>query len=147
MGAVSSLWETLYRLVLQQLEELAERLSGAKPMEPAALEEWAVQLLATVLMLLRQHHINKRGQCRFCGWTTWTWRFWRLRRRCTVYAALDYAMRQSLDVVWWKVFVELGREVSLEDVRRWNGERQEKNAADPSPPGDEETVVIGRVRE
>jgi hypothetical protein len=62
-------------------------------------------------------------------------------------AALDYAMRQSLDVVWWKVFVELGREVSLEDVRRWNDERQEKNAADLGPPGDEETVVIGRVRE
>jgi hypothetical protein len=123
---VSSLWETRYRLVLQQLGELAERLSGAKPMAPAALEEWIVKLLATMLMLLRQHHINKRGQCRFCGWTSWKWRFW--RRRCTVYVALDYAMRQSLDVVWWKVFVELGREVSLEDVRRWNGERREKDA-------------------
>jgi hypothetical protein len=130
--AVSSLWETQYRLVLRQLEEFAERLGGAKPMAPAVLEEWIVRLLATVLMLLRQHRINKHGQCRFCGWT---WRFWRRRRRCTVYVALDYAMRQSLDVVWWKVFVELGREVSLEDVRRWNGERREKDAASRSTPG------------
>ena len=145
MGAVSSLWETRYRLVLQQLEEFAERLSGTKPMAPAVLEEQTVQLLATVLMLLRQHHINKRGQCRFCGWTSWKWRFW--RRRCTVYVALDYAMRQSLDVVWWKVFVELGREVSLEDVRRWNGERREKDAAGRSTPGDGETAVMGGVRE
>ncbi|HSL07305.1 MAG TPA: hypothetical protein VK887_04910 [Pseudonocardiaceae bacterium] len=115
-------------------------------MAPVVLEEWIVKLLATVLMLLRQHHVNKRGQCRFCGWTTWKWRFWR-RRRCTVYVALDYAMMQSLDVVWWKVFVELGREVSLEDVRRWNGERREKDAAGRSTPGDEETAVMGRVRE
>ncbi len=118
MGAVSSLWETRYRQISEQLEELAEQLSGTKPMAPAALEEWTVQLLATVLMLLRQHHINKRGQCRFCGWTRWTWRFWRRRRRCTVYVALDHVMGQSLDVVWWKTFEGLGREVSLEDVRR-----------------------------
>jgi hypothetical protein len=115
-------------------------------MAPVVLEEWIVKLLATVLMLLRQHHVNKRGQCRFCGWTTWKWRFWR-RRRCTVCVALDYAMMQSLDVVWWKVFVELGREVSLEDVRRRNGERREKDAAGRSTPGDEETAVMGRVRE
>lgn len=147
MGVVSSLWETRYRLVLQQFEELAERLSSAKPMAPAVLEERTVQLLATVLMLLRQHRINKRGQCRFCGWTRWTWRFWRPRRRCTVYTALDYAMGQSLDVVWWKVFGGLGREVSLADVRRWNGERREKDAAGGSAPGDGDTAVMGRVRE
>ena len=145
MGAVSSLWETRYRLVLQQLEELAERLGGTKPMAPEVLEEWTVRLLATVLMLLRQHHINKREQCRFCGWTRWKWRFW--CRRCTVHVAVDYAMRQSLDVVWWKVFAELGREVSLEDVRRWNGKRREKDEASRSAPGDGDTAVMGRVRE
>lgn len=118
MVTVSSLWETRYRLVFQQLEELADRLSGARPSAPAVLEERTVQLLATVLMLLRQHHINKRGQCLFCGWTRWKWRFWCRRRRCTVYSALDYSMGQSVDVVWWKIFEGLGREVSLEDVRR-----------------------------
>ncbi|MGH3897105.1 MAG: hypothetical protein ACRDTA_02405 [Pseudonocardiaceae bacterium] len=87
-------------------------------MTPATREEWTVRLLATVLMLLQQHHINKRGQCQFCGWMRSTWRFWRRRRRCTVYAALDYTMRQRLDVVWWKVFGELGWKVSLEEVRR-----------------------------
>ncbi len=135
MGAVSGLWETRYRLVLQQVEELAERLIGAKSMAPTVLEERTVQLLSAVLMLLRQHRINKRGQCRFCGWTRWKWRFWRRRRRCTVYVALDHAMGQSLDVVWWKVFEGLGREVSLEDVRRWNGKHRERDATGRSIPG------------
>lgn len=120
MGAVS-LWETRYRQISEQLEELAEWLSGAKSVAPAAHEEWTVRLLAAVLMLLRQHHVNKRGQCRFCGWTRWNWRFWRRRRRCTVYAALDHLMGQSLDVVWWKVFEGFGQEASLADLRRWNG--------------------------
>ncbi|MGH4007557.1 MAG: hypothetical protein ACRDTH_05210 [Pseudonocardiaceae bacterium] len=104
-------------------------------MAPAALEGWTVQLLATVLMLLRQHHINKRGQCRLCGWTRWTWRFWRRRRRCTVYTALDQAIGQGLDVVWWKVFDGLGQQVSLADVRQWNGEQREKDAAGRSIQG------------
>ncbi len=73
------------------------------------------------------------------------WWFW--RRRCTVYAALDYATRQSLDVVWWKVLGELGRNMSLEDVRRWNAERREKDVAGRSAPGDGETAVLGSVRE
>jgi len=132
---VSSLWETRHKLVWEQLEELAERLSGAKPMAPAMLEERIVQLLAGVLILLRQHHVNKRGQCRFCGWTRWTWRFWRRRRRCTVYVALDYALGQSVDVVWWKVFAGLRREVSLEDVRRRNRERREKDPTGRSTQG------------
>ncbi|MGQ0719703.1 MAG: hypothetical protein ACT4NP_20765 [Pseudonocardiales bacterium] len=96
-------------------------------MAPTALEERTVQLLATVLTLLRQHPVNKRGQCRLCGWTRWKWRFWRRRRRCTVYAALDHVMGQSLDVVWWKVFGGLEQEVSLADVRRWHGDRREKD--------------------
>jgi hypothetical protein len=33
-----------------------------------------VRLLAGVVMLLRQHRVNKRGQCNYCGWTWWTWR-------------------------------------------------------------------------
>lgn len=121
----------------KRLQRRADGMGGA------VIEGEAVT--ATVLMLLRQHHVNKRGQCRFCGWTTWKWRFWRGRRRCTVYATLDYAMGQNLDVVWWKVFGGLGREVSLADVRRWNGERQEKDAAGRRAPGDGETAVMVRV--
>ncbi|MGH3870786.1 MAG: hypothetical protein ACRDSR_04600 [Pseudonocardiaceae bacterium] len=96
---MSSIWETKHRLALHQLEELAQRLSNdAKPIAPAGPDEWTVQLLVTVLTLLRQHHVNKRGQCRFCGWTRCKWRRWRGRRRCTVYTALDYAMGQSLSL-------------------------------------------------
>ena len=124
---MSSLWETQERLVWERLEEVAEALSGDKPMAPAVLEERTVRLLATVLMLLQQHHINKRGQCRFCGTTRWTWRRWPRRRRCTVHRALDHALRESLDVVWWEVFNALGRKVSLEEVRGWNAERREND--------------------
>lgn len=122
-----------YRQISEQLEDLADGLSGAKRMAPTVLEERTVQLLVTVLMLLRQHHINTRGQCRFCDRTRWTWRLRARRRRCTVYAALDYAMGQSLDVAWWKVLAELGREVSLGEVRRWNRERCQKNGPPAAP--------------
>ena len=125
---MSSLWETQERLAWERLEELADALSGENPIAPAVFEERTVRLLATVLILLRQHHINKRGQCRFCGVTRWTWRFWHRRRRCTVHRALGYALRENLDVVWWQVFDGLGRKVSLEEVRGWNEEKRKKDA-------------------
>ncbi|MCA1603552.1 MAG: hypothetical protein LC776_18560, partial [Acidobacteria bacterium] len=31
----------------------------------------------------------------------------------------DQAMGQGIDVVWWKIFEGLGRDVNLEDVRKW----------------------------
>ncbi len=125
---MSSLWETQERLAWERLNELAEALSGEKSIAQTVLEEQTVRLLATVLMLLRQHHINKRGQCRFCGATRWTWRFWHQRRRCTVHRALDHAMRESLDVVWWQVFNALGRKASLAEVCAWNKERREQDS-------------------
>jgi hypothetical protein len=45
------------------------------------------------------------------------------------------------------IFEGLGREVGLADVRRWNGERREKDAAGRSTSADGETVVRGRVGE
>jgi hypothetical protein len=39
------------------------RLSSVEPLEPAELTEQAVRLLTGVVMLLRQHRVNKRGQC------------------------------------------------------------------------------------
>lgn len=114
---MSSSWETQERLTWERFEKLTEALSGENPLAPEVLEEQTVRLLATVLILLRQHHINKRGQCRFCGATRWTRRFWNRRRRCTVHQALHYALRESLDVVWWHVLDGLGRKVSLAEVR------------------------------
>jgi hypothetical protein len=112
-----------------------EWLSGGEPQQPAVLEERIVELLATVLILLRQHHINPRGQCRFCGATRWQWRFGHRRRRCTVYAALDYAMGQSADVLWWEVFEGSEQGVSLEEVRDWVEERRECETAGVVPDG------------
>lgn len=77
-----------------------KRLSDEEPIEPAELREQVVRLLAGVVMLVRWHRVNKRGQCRYCGWTRWVWRFWRRRLRCAVYQAVGFASRQRLDMVW-----------------------------------------------
>ena len=83
-----------------------------------------MRLLAGVLMLLRQHEINKRGQCRFCGWSRKKWQFWRRRPLCTVYRNLNFAMNRNSDEVWWQLFGNLGRQTRLDEVRKWMAERE-----------------------
>lgn len=128
---MTNVWQTRYRLLLEQLAELVDLLCGAGPMAPA-LRERTVRLLATAMMLLTQHQINQRGQCKFCGWTRLATRFWHRRPRCTVYRALDLAMTQPLDVVWWRLLESVGRELSLEEVRDWIEERADTVELDPS---------------
>ena len=96
---MSNVWQTRRRVLLEQLEALADRLGRKEPIALEALEEETVRLLTGVMMLLRQHHVNKRGQCQYCGWTRWSWRLWRRRPQCTVYIGLDFVMRQPLDMV------------------------------------------------
>jgi hypothetical protein len=103
---VSNVWQTRYRLLLEQLEALASQLSGEEPITQPVLQDQTVRLLAGVVMLLRQHQVNKRGQCKYCGWTRRTWRLLRRRPQCTVYLALDFAMNQSLDLVWQRLLVD-----------------------------------------
>jgi hypothetical protein len=96
---VNNVWQTRHRLMLEQLEELADRLRTGQQVAPAVLEEQAVRLLAGVVMLLRQHQLNKRGQCRFCV-APRRWQFWQRWPQCAVYRTIDFVMRQPLDVVW-----------------------------------------------
>jgi len=100
---MSTVWGTRYRLLLEQLEHLAHWLRADQPPDPAVVEDQAVRLLMGMFQLLRQHQVNKRGQCQFCGWTRRGRRLWRRRPRCTVYQALDFALGQPLDVVWWQL--------------------------------------------
>lgn len=86
-------------------------------------EEQIVRLLTGVLGLLRQHQVNKQGQCRFCGWTRWRWRWWRRRPQCTVYRAFDFAMGQPPDIVWWQLVKSMGRTSTLDEVREWLTQR------------------------
>lgn len=116
---MSNIWETRSRLFLEELEKLAEWLISDAPKAPATLEEQTVRLLTVAVVLLRQHQVNKRGQCQYCGWTRWQWRFWRRPRRCTVHQALDFSVGQSLDVVWWRVFESVEQKWSLAEVRAW----------------------------
>ena len=98
------------------------------------------RLVGEELALLRQDHINQRGQCQFCGATRWQWRFGHRRRRCTVYAALDHAMGQTVDVLWWKLFEAWGQEWSLDEVREWVEARRECETADAVPDGSPDPV-------
>ncbi|MEO7193596.1 MAG: hypothetical protein ABIZ05_02060 [Pseudonocardiaceae bacterium] len=116
---MSTVWETRDRLLVEQLERLVKKLSGEEQIEPAEVMEQAVRLLTGVIALLRQHRVNKRGQCQCCGCTRWVWRFWRRRPRCTVYRAVGFVFHQHLDVVWWQLLGELGQRISLEEARKW----------------------------
>ena len=105
---MSNVWETRNRLILEYLEKLADQLRSGEPIAPAELEEQLLRLLVGVLMLLRQHKVNKRGRCRICRWPRRTWRFWHRRPQCTVYRSLNFVMRQGLDRVRWQLLDSLG---------------------------------------
>jgi hypothetical protein len=93
---VSSIWETRHRLLVEHLEALGGQLSGKAQTAP---EEQAARLLAATVNLLRQHCVDKRGQCRFCTVPYSIYNFWRRRPRCAVYRGINFAMTQPLDVV------------------------------------------------
>jgi len=132
---MSNVWGMRYRLRGEELAQWVQWLSGAEPRQQAVLDERILQLLATLLILLRQHHVNRRGQCRFCRATRWKWRFWHRRRCCTVYRALDYSMGQSPDVLWWTLFQGSEWDMSLTDVREWIAQRRDKETADAESGG------------
>lgn len=111
--------ETRYRLLLEQLAELVDWFCDADSMVPGVLREQAVRILTIVAMLITQDHVNRRGGCKSCDWTRQARRFWHKRTRCTVHRAFDFAITQPLDVVLWRLFHSVGRELSLEEVREW----------------------------
>jgi hypothetical protein len=120
---VSSAQKTWYRLFQEELDELADRLSGKKSESPVATEDQIVQLLAVAAILLRQHHVNKRGQCQFCRWAGCRWRPWSRRPPCTVYRTVSFVMSQGSEEVWWRLFESLGKDWSLVEVREWLEDR------------------------
>jgi hypothetical protein len=100
---VSHVRETRYRLLLERLQELTDHFRRGEPIAPAVLKAQTVRLLVGVIVVLRQHQVNKRGRCKYCGRTRRTWRLWYRRPLCTVYLALDFAMSQPLDLVWQRL--------------------------------------------
>ena len=146
---MSNVWGTRYRLLLEELEKMADQLSGDQQQEPAAVTEHTVRLLTFASILLRQHHINKRGQCEFCGWTRWKWRFWHRRPQCTVYRALVFTASEGMDVVWWRLSESMGKQRSLVQVRQWLRQRDQdaRPAAADSEAALDETVVTPRTSE
>ncbi len=122
---MSTAWQTRHRLLLEQLEQLADWLGAQQPREQMVVEEQTARLLMGVVRLLRQHGVNQRGQCRFCRWTRWGRRIWRRRPRCTVSCALDFAMTQPMDAAWWQLLNDTGRDVGLDEVREWLKQREQ----------------------
>lgn len=103
---MSNVWETRYQLLVETLENIVEQLSDEEARTSSAeSNKQTVRVVMGALTLLRQHRVNKRGQCRYCGWTRW-WRrrFWRRRPQCTVFRSLDFVLRQPVEMV-----VRLGR--------------------------------------
>ena len=97
---MSTVWQTRCRVLLEQLEALGYQLRQNQPGLLTVHEEHTARLLVGVVMLLRQHRVNKYGQCRYCAWTSRTWTLRHRRPQCTVYLTLDFAMSQPLDLVW-----------------------------------------------
>lgn len=77
-GPVSSVHETRYQQLYKMLNELAGQLSGKRAVSPVETRDRIVRVLAVVALLLRQHHVNKWGQCKFCALPRWKWSLPRL---------------------------------------------------------------------
>jgi hypothetical protein len=91
--------------------------------------------------------VIKGGRCRFCRWTWWGRRLWHRRPRCTVYRALDVALSQPMDVVWWQLLQSDGRDMTLAGTRKWL-EQREQSAREPpaeNKDADDDTVVLTRI--
>jgi hypothetical protein len=78
------IWETRRRLLMEQLEELANQLSSEEQVAETVVEDQAVRLLTAMFMSLRHHKVNKRGQCHVCSRPIRMWWFWRRRPQCTL---------------------------------------------------------------
>jgi hypothetical protein len=87
---VSREWyfEMQSRLLVAWFKQLADQLGNKENIPSEVLEEQMFRLTVGVVMLLRRHQVNKRGQCKYCGWTRWKWRLWRRRPQCTVHGGL-----------------------------------------------------------
>lgn len=101
---MSNVWETRHRLFSEELQQLAEWLCDDEPRASAACEEQTVRLLAMAVTLLRQHQVNKRGQCQLCGWTRWRWnlaevRAWLAERAVDVGATVPAETAQGAETV------------------------------------------------
>lgn len=120
---VNSVHQVRHRQLQEEFKELADQLSGEKEVSPAKIENQIVQALALAAILLRQHHVNNRGQCKFCTWPRWKWKFWSRRPLCTVYRTASFVMSQELDEVWQQLLDSLGKECDLIETRRWLKEK------------------------
>lgn len=121
---VSSVHQVRHRQLREELKELADQLSGEKVVSPVQTGNQIVQALALAAILLRQHQVNDRGQCKFCTWPRWKWKFWSRRPLCTVYRTAGFVMSQELDEVWWQLLDSLGKECDLVEIRGWIKEKK-----------------------
>jgi hypothetical protein len=87
---MSDVWGVKHRLLLERVDVLH------RDMDVIADEEIA-RLVCAAYVALRQHRVNKRGQCRHCHRPGSWWP--RRRKTCTVHQVFAMAMEQPFPVV------------------------------------------------
>ncbi len=146
---MNDFWETRHRRLTQQFEKLANQLSGKEALGQTLIEEQVVRLLTGVIMVLRQHKLNKRGQCVACAAPGRIWRFFLRRPPCAVYRDLNFAMSHGMDVVWWRLLESTGQPASLDEVRNWIPEWERSTASKrqrETPQGQEDQATDRQAR-
>lgn len=63
----SNVWQTRHRLVLEHCNHLLSWLYRHQPGDAPELLELSVRLLGLIQLLLEQHAVNHRRQCRTCS--------------------------------------------------------------------------------
>ncbi|MGH4021369.1 MAG: hypothetical protein ACRDT0_19495 [Pseudonocardiaceae bacterium] len=121
---MSAVWQAQYRLLG---ERLRERLAGQADRGLASDrdDELLLRLLGLVVDLHEWHHVDRYGQCRRCRLKRHRWQH-RRPKRCPVVESIEYYFDEELHFIWWQVFGQLGREMTLEDTEEWvERQRQE----------------------
>ena len=89
---MSSAQETQHRLWAEQLKVLLHGKHGSRELTA----EQTRRLMIAAYVVLQEHQVNKRGQCRYCWRSTWwPWR----RKTCTVHLTFMVAMKQPIELV------------------------------------------------
>lgn len=89
---MTSARETQHRLWAEQLGSLLAGKHGSRELTT----EQTRRLMIAAYVVLQEHQVDKRGQCRYCRRSTWwPWR----RKTCTVHVTFKVAMQQPINIV------------------------------------------------
>lgn len=128
------MWQAQYRLLGERLRKrLAEQAD--RGLTPGRDDELLLRLLGLVVDLHEWHRVDKYGQCRRCRLKRRRWHHGR-PKQCPVVESIEYYCDEALHLIWWQVFGQSGREMTLQDAEEWV-ERQQQRLRGDEPDDDE----------